>query len=563
MLRSLLLAATCLTTSLAALPASSQGVAGPYLSARVAGFNNDYAAAGESYRDLIEQGETTPQILENALIIYSVLGDFDAAVDVAEILAAQDQNSQFAASARMVVALRDGDTATARALIDEGGVAGPLLDGLLTGWIIAAEGDIDGALAAFDTLAREDSFTPFALRHKSYLLAIEGDFEGADEIMSGRSGDGLLNATTRGIAAHAQVMAQLGRVEDSLDLVTKANDVTSSALLRDLETRLAAGEEVSFDLLRSPQDGMAEAYFVFAALLAGDSSATFTLLNAQAAGALRPDHVEALLLTAQLLEGQDQLDLAQAVLEGVPAADPAFYEAEITRADILLATEANDEAIAALQALTETDGDKVEVWAALGDGFRRLERFEESAAAYDTAIDLIPEVTERNWLLFYTRGISRERTGDWPGAESDFRRALVLNPGNPNVLNYLGYGLVEQRIKLDEALDMIEQAVEARPDDGFITDSLAWALYRLGRYEEAVEPMERAVMLTPLDPLINDHLGDVLWAVGRKREAQFQWRRALSLEPQEQEDRIRRKLEVGLDVVLEEEGGVGPIEAND
>ena len=108
MLRSLLLAATCLTTGLAALPAASQGLAGPYLSARVAGFNNDYAAAGQSYRDLIEQGETTPQILENALIIYSVLGDFDAAVDVADILAAQDQNSQFAASARMVVALRDG-----------------------------------------------------------------------------------------------------------------------------------------------------------------------------------------------------------------------------------------------------------------------------------------------------------------------------------------------------------------------------------------------------------------------------------------------------------------------
>ncbi len=138
-----------------------------------------------------------------------------------------------------------------------------------------------------------------------------------------------------------------------------------------------------------------------------------------------------------------------------------------------------------------------------------------------------------------------------------------MNPENPNVLNYLGYGLVEQRIKLDEALDMIERAVAARPDDGYITDSLAWVLYRLGRYEEAVEPMERAVMLTPLDPLINDHLGDVLWAVGRKREAQFQWRRALSLDPTEQEDRIRRKIDVGLDVVLEEEGGVGPIEAVD
>lgn len=556
MLRSLLLAATCL----APVPALSQGIAGPYLSARVAGFNNDYVAARKSYSALVEQGETTPQILENALIIYSVLGDFDAAADVADILNGAGQSSQFAASAKMVVALRDGDHDAAQALLDGGGVAGPLLDGLLAGWIAAARSDTEAARAAFDALAAQESFTPFALRHKAYFLAMMGEFEEADEIMSGRSGDGLLNATTRGIAAHAQVMSQLGRGGDALELVTRANEATSSALLRDMQARLEGGEVVPFDLISTPEDGMAEAYFIFAALLAGESSATFTLLNARGAQALRPGHVEALMLISQLLDSQDQRDLAAAVLDDVPADDPAFYEAEIARADILMGTGAEDAAVAALQELTQSDGDKVEVWAALADALRRREDFSGAVDAYDTAIEMLPEVTERNWLLFYARGISHERQADWPPAERDFRRALELNPGNPNVLNYLGYGLVEQRIKLDEALDMIEQAVAARPDDGFITDSLAWALYRLGRYEEAVAPMERAVMLTPLDPLINDHLGDVLWAVGRKREAEFQWRRALSLEPTEQEDRIRRKLEVGLDVVLEEEGGVGPIQ---
>lgn len=556
MLRSLLLAATCL----APLPALSQGIAGPYLSARIAGFNNDYAAAGASYSDLIERGETQPQVLENALIIYSVLGDFDAAVDVAGILEESGQSSQFVGTSRMVLALRDGDYDTARALLAGSGVAGPLLDGLLAGWVEAAAGDMDAAFAAFDALVGQEAFTPFALRHKSYLLAMNGDYAAADEIMSGRSGDGLLNATTRGIAAHAQVMAQLDRRDDALELVSKANEATSSALLRDLEARLRSGADVPFDLLTSPADGMAESYFIFAALLAGDSSVTFTLLNARAAVVLRPDHVEAVILSAQLLEQQDQLELASALLESVPAEDPAFYEAEIARADLLLATEADDAAIAALDALTDSDGDKPEVWAALADALRRLDKFERAVPAYDRAIDSLPEVTERNWILFYARGIAQERQGNWAPAEADFRRALELNPDNPNVLNYLGYGLVEQRMKLDEALDMIERAVAARPDDGYITDSLAWVLYRLGRYEEAVEPMERAVMLTPLDPIINDHLGDVLWAVGRKREAEFQWRRALSLEPEEDVDRIRRKLEVGLDVVLEEEGGVGPIE---
>jgi tetratricopeptide (TPR) repeat protein len=85
-------------------------------------------------------------------------------------------------------------------------------------------------------------------------------------------------------------------------------------------------------------------------------------------------------------------------------------------------------------------------------------------------------------------------------------------------------------------------------------------LYRLGRYDEAVGHMERAVELMPVDPVVNDHLGDVFWAVGRFREAEFQWKRALSFIDTEDTDseadpvRIRRKLEVGLDTVLSEEG---------
>ena len=153
------------------------------------------------------------------------------------------------------------------------------------------------------------------------------------------------------------------------------------------------------------------------------------------------------------------------------------------------------------------------------------------------------------------RGIAHERLKQWDKAEADLRRALELKPGQPQVLNYLGYSFVELRTNMDEALDMIVRAVKAQPNDGYITDSLGWVLYRMGRYQEAVPHMERAAELVPVDPIINDHLGDVYWAVGRKREARFQWNRALSFDPEEQDaERIRRKLAVGLDKVLEEEG---------
>ena len=175
--------------------------------------------------------------------------------------------------------------------------------------------------------------------------------------------------------------------------------------------------------------------------------------------------------------------------------------------------------------------------------------------AEQTHVDLIDTPQRIHWVLYYTRGISHERSDQWEAAEADFRMALELEPDQPLVLNYLGYSMVEQKRDLDEALAMIELAVKGQQDDGYITDSLGWVLYRMGRYEEAVPHMLRAVELVPDDAVINDHLGDVLWRVGRKREADFQWRRALSLGPAEEldMDRVRRKIEVGLDEVYEEE----------
>ncbi|MGB3556678.1 MAG: tetratricopeptide repeat protein [Jannaschia sp.] len=561
-LRPLLLAAALLAAPLAA-PVTAQGLSGPYLAARIAGYSNDYAAAAAYYDRLIAAGEPSPAILENAVVIYAALGDVDRAARAANLLVEGGGQSQFADGARLVAFLQEADYAAALALIDDRGVAGALLDGLLRGWIAAASGDMSRALDLFDTLAENEGFANIAHLHKAFALAMAGDYEGADDILSGRA-HGPLGATTRGIEAHAQVLMQLDRPDDARELLDQANEATNSPVLQALSTRLEAGEEIAYDFLTVPPQGMAEAYFTLAAIFAGETSPTFTLLSARAATALRPDHLDALVLTAELLDEQGQHDLANGVLNRVPRDHPSFFGAEITRAEVLLASGKEDAAVEVLSALTKSNADRLPVWSAYGDTLRRLERFEESAAAYDRAIALLEGESERDWYLYYVRGIALERQGEenWSRAEADFRRALELNPDQPLVLNYLGYGLVERRESLDEALGMIERAVAARPGDGYITDSLGWVLYRLGRYEEAVEPMERAAGLEPLDPIVNDHLGDVLWAVGREREARFQWRRALSFDPEETEAiRIRRKLEVGLDAVLVEEGAPSLLEA--
>jgi Flp pilus assembly protein TadD len=102
-------------------------------------------------------------------------------------------------------------------------------------------------------------------------------------------------------------------------------------------------------------------------------------------------------------------------------------------------------------------------------------------------------------------------------------------------------------IKLPQGLDLIKKAVEARPQDGYIVDSLGWAYYRLGRYDEAVAQLEQAVKLRAEDATINDHLGDAYWRAGRKLEATFQWAHARDSKP-EPEDlvKIEEKLKNGL-----------------
>ena len=174
-------------------------------------------------------------------------------------------------------------------------------------------------------------------------------------------------------------------------------------------------------------------------------------------------------------------------------------------------------------------------------------RYAEAIPAYTTALERIGTPQERHWPLLYARAMCYEKTGQWPQAEADLQAALKLRPEEPSLLNFLGYSWIDRGEHLDKARAMVERAVELRPRDGYIVDSLGWALYRLGDYEAAVAKLERAVELKPVDPTINDHLGDAYWRAGRRVEARFQWMRALrSADDDTDKAAIQSKLDKGL-----------------
>lgn len=551
-------------------PVSAEADSGSYLAGRSAIYASDFAAAARYYTAALARDPDDPQLLEAVVLAQLALGRVPSALPVARRLESRGLRSHGAHMVTLAGLVAEGayDAIIERDDTGETGI-GPLVDGLVGGWARLGNGSVSDALAQFDRVADESGFAVFALYHKAMALASVGDFEGAAAIYESDEGRSLSRLSRRAVTAYAEILSQLDRNDDAMAQLVDAFGTGFDPAIAALADQLDDGVAVPFSHVRSVRDGMAEVFFSVAQALRGDVSDDYVLIFTRIASYLRPDHIDALLLSAELLDALEQYDLAVDTYRRVPQDSADHQAAELGRAEALRRSDRPDAAREVLERLAEDDPLQSSVHSALGDLLRQQEDYAAAVAAYDDALANASEGDRSRWFLHYARGISHERLDQWPEAEADFRAALELNPEQPQVLNYLGYSLVEKQIKLDEALDMIERAVAARPDSGYIVDSLGWVLYRLGRYDEAVGNMERAVELMPVDPVVNDHLGDVYWAVGRQREAEFQWKRALSfIDPDDTDgeadpERIRRKLDVGLDKVLAEEGAPPLTVAND
>lgn len=515
---------------------------------------NDFSHGARYFTKGLVADPANAALLENALTSYIALGQIDRAIPVAQAIVDYGYESQIANMTLGIGAAKDGDWDAIFDALERGHSVGPLVDSLAQAWAHMGKGEMTKALNGFDQIIDSEGMETYGLTHKAYALAVAGDFEAAEAIFRTAEGRGF-RYNRRSAIAHIQILSQLGQNDAALEIMDSMFGRDLDPGLAALRAELVAGNAVAYDAVGSPVAGMAEIFHVVAEALNSDAADAYTLLYARAATYLAPDNTQAILLTGGLLDDLGQYELANQSYASIARDDPAFHAAELGRAATLRSAGRNDAAIEVLDGLARSHPDLPLVHATRGDLLRQLGRFEDAAGAYTRALDIYGEEHPARWFVYYTRGIAHHKLDDWPAAEADFRAALALQPKQPQVLNYLGYSLVERNEKLDEALGMIETAADARPDNGAIIDSLGWVMFQLGRFDEAVEHIELAASLEPVDPVINDHLGDAYWAVGRKTEARFQWQRALSFDPDmATADRIREKLERGLDMVRRDEG---------
>ena len=373
--------------SLAAAPAAAQQASGSYLAGRQAMIESDYSAAAEYFTRALMRDTANPALLENVVFAQLALGRLDRAVPVAQQIRSLGLSSQVGHLALAAGQAQAGDYDALIARDTEALAISPLVDGLLTGWAHMGAGSVSQALAEFDALAEEKGLRGFALYHRALALASVGDFEGAEEMFAADGGQ-LAMVSRRAVIARTEVLSQLGRNGEALQVLQAAFGGRSDPGLADLRARLEAGSTLPFSIAPEVQDGFAEVFYSVGAALSGEAADDYVLIYARLASALSANHVDAVLLSAELLDQLGRYELSVATYKQVPQGHPDYHAAELGRAEALRRAAKPDAAIEVLEQLARDNPDLPGVHSALGDLLRQQEQYAAAAAAFDAALSI-------------------------------------------------------------------------------------------------------------------------------------------------------------------------------
>lgn len=332
---------------------------------------------------------------------------------------------------------------------------------------------------------------------------------------------------------HATQLFQSGHRDQALVLLKEVEPKATAD--SDLRGALAFAYDAMGDsasagrvLAIGPQD--TQTYGLRASMLAkdNDDASLNALYDELKRDSATPDPERRLLL-GKIAEYLKHYAEAVDWYRGVPAG-PLRNEARLRAANALYELGRKDDALAevhALQADASADDDarrdayvlEAELRQRDGDDSGELDVFARGLAAYP----------DDNALL-YARALAWERRDRIDRAEADLRKVLVTEPENVAALNALGYTLADRTTRYKEALELIDRARTAEPDNPAIIDSYGWVLYRLGRNQEALVQLRRAWSLVK-DPEIAAHVGEVLWHSGQQEEARRFFDEARRLDP--------------------------------
>lgn len=519
-------------------PVKISSFSGAYLAARIAEGDNDLDSAIAYYKQALAFNPSDTTLQQSLMLSLIAQGRFDESLVYADKLKEVPDVERFSRLALAVDSFHKKDFSKAQYWLKLSleSDLDRLISGVMSGWAQQGAGEAADAMASIDKLQGPDWFGLFKSFHRALIADASNMPEKADAIYAATMQDTAAGGAApetwmRNAQAYASFLARKGDKAKAISVLDQAEAFSPGKLeIVALRDRISKGDKIA-PFVSGPSDGASEILLDLATALNRGGGEPFVRLYLQYALALKPDSDAALVQLAAVAEQLKDGEGAIALYRRIPASSPLKELSDLQLGLNLADLDRHDEAIAHLKAFVDAHPDDMRAYLALGGVYSSKDDFRSAANLYDKAAEVLKTPTAANWNIFYQRGIAYERLKEWPKAEPNFRKALELQPDQPQVLNYLGYSWVDQNTNLKEALAMIQKAVDLRPSDGYIVDSLGWAYFRLGRFEDAVREMERAVALKPEDPVLNDHLGDAYWRVGRKLEATYQWAQARDLKP--------------------------------
>ncbi|MBS3849323.1 tetratricopeptide repeat protein [Devosia sp. J2-20] len=487
-----------------------------------------------------------PVLVERAFIAFAADGQIGQAASTAKHLLELDPTNELAELVVATEALKERRyDAAERQLgaIGQDSFTG-ITASILRAWALVGGNRKSEADDMLDTLG-ESGLDDFLVFHRALMAEVAGETDLAIDLASQAFESEPYVA--RIVEVYSRMLANAGKLDEAKDVITEfQSQGLSHPVVTVVGEQIEAGQRPGI-FAPNVQVGAAEMFHGIGVALSRDGSLDLSLVFLRMGLYLDPNADVISLALGELLDTAGQHDAANRIYDGVPVTSAMKPTAVVRIAQNLDALGDREEALRRLSNIVVTRPHDLDAVSVYGDMLRYDEQYAEAAAAYSHALEITGGDHPSDWRFYYVRGIAYERAKEWPKAEADFLKALELNPDQPAVLNYLGYSWIDQDMHLEEALGMIEKAVDAQPQDGYIVDSLGWAFYKLGRIEEAVRTLERAVLLRPNDPELNDHLGDAYWKVGRRLEARFQWNVAAAMdEVGNVKERVAEKLADGL-----------------
>jgi tetratricopeptide (TPR) repeat protein len=527
--------------AVATVPVVTADPATAYVAARAASISGNHAQAAELYARLAA-GSSDADLQRRAISEAITAGDMPLALR----LIRQSAKPTATVDSKLLLvadALKRNKDAEAVQLLSSasGGADLSFWSPLVQAWDAAQRRDSASAIAYLAAVPRNSALAPFIDEESALVLLKLGRTADAEPYARRAIGSAgpreyrLRLALAQGFSAAGDRDRALAMLDGVPGDTTAVRQALQSGDLKSLAID-SATEAFSDQLVALALE-----------MQRSDRPPADPLNIVQIARYAAPDSSAAAILLGNLLAGDDRLADALSAYRSVGDRDPLKSEALDSEVRALSDARRFDEALAVANRAAVAANARSDDFARLGDVYSSLKRYNESAAAYGKAIALAPKAdTAHIWPLLLLQASALQSANRWPEAKAALGSAIGMAPNEPLILNFLGYAKLVHGEDLKTAEALIRRASELAPDDASITDSLGWALYKLGKVEEAIDMLQKAAIGDPAQAEIQEHLGDALYTSGRRFEARFAWSAALATADDEETVRLKSKIETGL-----------------